>query len=264
MKKTIFITVIFLLSTLVCLSKTSTEDIKINNEIYNQSTNDSSNRVYYEDFKLIDEGIHTNIQIEYPQLKGMKSLKIQQKINKLIKEKAIYTLYDEEEEIKKGLNLNVKAEVKYLSLDLISIKYTAQSHYWNTMKVYEIIYATNINIETGELLNYKALFNNSFRAILNRKVFKYSSPDKAIKSENLDVNSYEYGYLHGENEILRELFDKFYNDFRESNYYFNKTKFTIIVEIPDGSGTNIELSTDYSNMRNVINNKYKIWNEFIK
>ena len=223
---------------------------------------ENSYKIYYENFKLVNNKTNTNVQIKYPQLEGIKSLEKQKKINKLIREKAIFTLYSEDKEVKDGLNLEVRAEVKYFSKNLISIKYSAKSHYQDTMRVYEIIYSTNIDIENAGLLNYKLLFNNNFRKILNRKLFKYSSLDKAKKEEKMDRNSYEYGYTYGNDEIIKELFDKYYNEFGENRYYFDKTKFTLVAEIPDGSGRNIELSAEYKDIKNAINSKYKIWNEF--
>lgn len=223
---------------------------------------ENSYKVYYENFKIVNNKIDTNVRIKYPQLKGMKSLEKQKKINKLIREKAIFTLYSEDKEVKEGLNLEVQSEVKYFSENLISIKYSAKSHYQDMMRVYEIIYSTNIDIENAGLVNYKLLFNNNFRKILNRKLFKYSSLDKAKKAEKMDKNSYEYGYTYGDKEIVKELFDKFYNEFGENRYYFDKTKFTVVAEIPDGSGRNIELSAEYKDIKNAINSKCKIWNEF--
>lgn len=65
-------------------------------------------KIYYENFILTNKKNNTNIVIKYPQIKGMSSKENQNKINKLIKDKAIYTFYDDDKEIIEGLNLNVK------------------------------------------------------------------------------------------------------------------------------------------------------------
>lgn len=217
--------------------------------------------VLYKNFILIDKKTNTNINIEYPQIKGMNSLEKQNKINELIKTRAIYTFYDEDTEINNGLNLKVVADISYLSEMLISIKYSAQYYYWDTMRGYEGIYATNIDLLNAIPIDNKELFNNNLRKTLNREIFKYKGP---YKSKNIEKNSLEYSYIYGANEVINDLFDKYYEELTDNMYYFDKNQLTLIVEVPSGPTATMELSSDYKNIENAINLKNKIWVEILK
>lgn len=220
-------------------------------------------KIYYENFISTNKKNNTNIIIKYPQIKGMNSKEKQNKINKLIKDKAIYTFYDDDKKIIEGLNLNVNTEITYFSEKIISIKYSTKYYYWKNMKTYESIYATNLDLINAELIDAKKIFNNNLKKILSRNLFTYKGPYKSKDLKNIETNTYEYGYVYGDDEIIVELFDRYYNELRDDRYYFDKDKFTLIVEIPSGPTSVIELCSDYNSIKSAFNLNYKIWNEFI-
>lgn len=224
-------------------------------------TSDTNYKIYFEKFAVKNEDTHTDILIEYPQIKNMKSLEIDMKVNKLLKEKAI-SIYGGDGA--KGLNLPMKTKVEYFNSNIISVKYTGYGHYFGAVNGSDIMYATNINLKTGEMIDIRNLFTNYFEQKLNRNVFKFNGVGKASEGETIDPNSFEYGYVNGDESIIFEMFKNYYGNMATDNYYFSEKYFNIIVETPSGPTTYLELAASYNDLKGCMNYNDGFWNEFMK
>ncbi|MNC05631.1 hypothetical protein D3C75_531210 [compost metagenome] len=102
--------------------------------------------IYFERFAVRNIEKHTDILIEYPQIKNMKSLEKETKINKLLKEKAISDYGTEGVD---GLNLPMMTKVEFFNSNMISVKYTGYGYYYGAINGNDILYATNIKFNNG-------------------------------------------------------------------------------------------------------------------
>lgn len=197
-------------------------------------SNDTNYEIYYEKFSVKDKSTHTDIHIEYPQIKNMKSSKVETKVNKLLMEKAISVYEDKDAE---GLSLPMETKVEYFDSNIISVKYTGYGFYYGSIHGYNIMYATNINLKTGEIIDIHDLFTVCFQEKLNRNVFKYNGADKASEGETIDDNSFEFGYVNADESIVIEMFKNYYNNIDADKYYFSEKYFNIIAKTPSGPTT---------------------------
>lgn len=218
--------------------------------------------IFYEVFSVIDETNHTDIHIRYPQLKANISSDKSKKINELIKKQAIYNFYSDD--FKDGISMDIKSEIKYFSSNLISIRYYGNSYEWGSNYVYDINYSTNIDLKKIKLLNIDDIFNNNLKKILSRENFKFEGPYKAESGEEIEENSHEYNYIHGDSLIYSKIFSDYYNNFSNNTFYFSKDKFFIIINIPFDATQILELSTKYDILKKTIRSNSVIWNEFYK
>lgn len=131
------------------------------------------------------------------------------------------------------------------------------------MKTYESIYATNLDLINAELIDAKKIFNNNLKNI-GAEILLIAKSYKSKISKNIETKYLRIWLcLRGDDEIIVELFDRYYNELRDDRYYFDKDKFTLIVEIPSAPTSVIELCSDYNSIKSAFNLNYKIWNEFI-
>ena len=185
-------------------------------------TNDAENKIYFKKFTVKNKDNHTDILIEYPQIKNMKSKQIEMKVNKLLKEKAISVYGGEGVE---GLSLPMKTKVEYFNSSIISVKYTGYGYYYGAANGNDIMYATNMNLETGEIIDIRNLFTECFQQKLNRKVFKFNGVGKASEGETIDPDALEYGYVNGDESIILEMFKNYYSNKANDKYYFSDKYF---------------------------------------
>lgn len=216
------------------------------------------NEIYYEKFTVKDKEKHTDILIEYPQIKNMKSLEMQKKFNDLLMEEAISIYVGEGVE---GLSLPMKTKVEYFCTNFISVKYTGYEYYYGAVNGNDIMYATNINLKTGEIIDIRNLFTDSFQQKLNRNVFKFNGTGKAGEGETIDPNSLEYGYVNGDVSIILEMFKNYYSNKATDNYYFSENYFNIIAETPGGSTIYLELAASYEDLKDCMNGKEEFWDD---
>lgn len=224
-------------------------------------TNDTDYKIYFEKFAVKDKDTYTDILIEYPQIKNMESLEIEMKANKLLKEKAISVYGGEGVE---GLSLPMKTKVEYFNSDIISVKYTGYGYYFGAINGNDIMYATNINLKTGEIIDIRNLFTDCFQEKLNRNVFKFNGAGKASEGEIIDPNSLEYGYVNGDESIILEMFKNYYSNKAIDKYYFGEKYFNIIVETPSGPTIYLELAASYDDLKDCMNYNDGFWNEILK
>jgi len=224
-------------------------------------THDFDYKIYFEKFIIKNKDIYTDIFIEYPQIKNMESFEIEMKINKLLKEKAISVYKDEGIE---GLSLPMKTKVEYFNSDIISVKYTGYGYYFGAVNGTEIMYATNINLRTGEIIDIHNLFTDCFQEKLSRNVFKFNGVGKVGEGETIDPNSLEFGYINGDESIILEMFNNYYNNKVIDKFYFSEKYFNIIAETPSGPTTYLELAASYDDLKDCMNYNYGFWNEILK
>lgn len=224
-------------------------------------TNDINYEIYFEKFTVENKDKNTDILIEYPQIKKMKSLEIQKKVNKLLREKAISVFGGEGVE---GLSLLMNTKVEYSNANIISVKYTGYGYYSGAVNGNDIMYATNINLKTGEIIDIRNLFTACFQQKLNRNVFEFNGIGKAAEGETIDPNSLEYGYVNGDESIILEIFKNFYNNKAVDKYYFSEKYFNIIVETPSGPTIYLELAASYDDLKDCMKYKDGFWNDILK
>lgn len=231
-------------------------------EIYKCSnTQKEKEEIYFERFAVKNIERHTDILIEYPQIKNMKSLELEMKINKLLKEKAIS--YYEDEDVD-GLDLPMETKVEYFNSNIISVKYTGYGYYSGTIHGNDITYATNINLKTGEIIDIRNLFTDRFREKLNRNVFKYIGPEQVSEGESIDPNSHEYRYINADDSIISKMFENYNSNKYVDNYYFSEKSFNIIMETPSGPTVFLELAASYDDLKDCMNNDDGFWDEILE
>lgn len=217
--------------------------------------------IYFKRFSVKNIEKHTDILIEYPQINNMKSLEIEMKINKLLKEKAISDYGDEDVD---GLNLPMKTKVEYFNSNMISVKYTGYGYYHGAINGNDVLYATNINLKTGEIIDIRKLFTDRFQEKLNRNVFKFNGPEKAGVGESIDPNSQEYGYINADDSVISEMFTNYNSNKDVDKYYFSEKSFNIIAETPSGPTAYLELAASYDDLKDCMNNDNGFWDEFLE
>lgn len=216
--------------------------------------------VYLEKYELIDESKNTSVFIEYPQIKERDKSDVEKKINSLLNELAI-SYYDAE--FSKGLNLEIKAKVMHNDSNLISVKYEGLSHYDDTMKVNNIVFATNIDLKTGNVIKLEDAFNEKFEQKLNQEIFVYNGLDKVNEGDELDPNSHEYGYVNADKEIIYEMFLKYYSSKNSDKFYFGENYLGIIVKVPSGPLVYLELAASYLDLSECMRNNV-IWENLLE
>jgi len=236
----------------------SEKELFYNDEFTLNEANDIDYEIYFEKYIVKNEDKQTDILIEYPQLKNMKSLDMQKKVNKLLSDKAIS---DYKGDGVDGLSLSMKTKVEYANSNIISVKYTGFAYYPNTANGYDVMYATNINLKTGEVIDIHNLFTDGFKQKLNRDVFIYNCEDKVVEDQFLSPYSFEYGYLNAEESIIIEMFENYYCNKAIDKYYFSKKYFNIIVETTSGPAIYLELATSYEELKDCMNYEDEFWNE---
>lgn len=215
---------------------------------------------YLEKYELIDDSKNINVIIEYPQIIERDKSEIKSKINSMLKEQAI-SYY--EAEYSNGLNLEIKAEIMYNDSNLLSVKYDGLSHYNDTMKINNILFATNVDLKTASLIKLEDVFNDNFQQKLNRDIFVYNGLDKVDEGGDIDSNSHEYGYVNADKSIIDEMFHQYYSNLNSEKYYFGENYLSVIVKVPSGPLVYLELSASYSDLSDcVINNV--IWDKILK
>lgn len=234
------------------------EEIKKTNCSNIDISSDNSYEIYFETFSSVNKLTHTNIQIKYPQLKGMVSDKLEIKINNLIKEKAISVYNTKDSE---GLTLPMDTSVEFFNSNIISIKYSGYGYYYGAINGNNIMYATNINLKTGEIIDIKDLFNDDFKNMLNRNIFRYNGADKVDVGKEIEPNSQEYEYTYADTSIVEQMFENYYNNMRIDKYYLSDTEFNLIMNTPSGPTIYLELAASYDDLESCMNINNELWND---
>ncbi|WP_167958160.1 DUF4163 domain-containing protein [Anaerosporobacter faecicola] len=215
--------------------------------------------LHYEEFSRIDNATHTDIHIEYPQINNMKSVEIEKKVNMLLKEKAISLYLDFDSE---GLNLPMKTNIEYCNSNILSVKYSGYGYYYVAINGMNIMYATNIDLNTGEIINIHVLFTERFQGVLNRNVFRYDGEDQASEGESMDPNSNAYRYSTADESIIMEMFENYYNDLQTDRYYFSESGFHLLVITPSGPTIFLELVASYEDLKSCMNFSNGFWDDY--
>lgn len=264
----ICIAILFALVLSGCLDKNISgfTSIKLNSEEEFESSNtcmfagtSEILSLYWENHEIIDEATHTNVYIEYPQVNGMVSSKLETQVNSLLKN-SVVPFYSGESVV--GLNLDMKTSIEFFNDSLISVKYSGFGYYYGAKDVVDTLYAVNIDLKTASIINIHELFRDNFRECLNRDVFVYSGFDKSGEGKTIDPNSHEYGYINADETIVSEIFDNYDSNMTNEKYYFNEDKFNLIVKVPSGSSAYLELATDYNSLKKYMQIDNEFWTIF--
>lgn len=207
-----------------------------NNALYNY-------KVSVEQYIFSDKNKNINIKVEYPILKSKGSFYDEEKINNILKKSVL--LYTENT-TKKGLNLEIQADITYMDSNIISVCYNGEGYFKGKGRVFNVLYAVNINLKDGRIITFKDIFNESFRFKLNRKIFK-------PREEAIDPLSTNYDIANS--NVIKKMFDNYYNNKADTSFYFTKDKFVIIVRTPYGTDIYTELYAHYKEISDSILNK---------
>lgn len=145
---------------------------------------ESSNNVFYK------------VNYEYPQIDGLKSFSIQEKINNELKETAL-NMYTEEDENNLSLKyVEIKGEVLANYSNVLSVKYTKKMIYTtNKESDYLDFVGLNYDLSTGDHLSFSELFtgNISIKKLLYQKSYEYlMAKTYGVKGSNLNVDQLNY------------------------------------------------------------------------
>jgi hypothetical protein len=261
LKKTKWFLVILLMITLYGCSGNVSEKKSIQDTNNMELLKDVDYELFFEKFELLDEVTHTDILIEYPQIKKMKSPELEMKVNALFKEKAISVYEDDDTE---GLRLQIETNIEYLSSNIISVKYSGYGFYDGAINGNNIMYATNIDIKTGKIINIQDIFNDRFREMLNREIFMSNGEGKAGEGEAIEPNTHEYGYINADESIISDMFDLYYSSLSSEKYYFSEEYFSIIVKVPSGPTAYLELVANYNDLKDCMNYDDGFWDVILK
>ena len=125
---------------------------------------ESSNNVFYK------------VNYEYPQIDGLKSFSIQEKINNELKETAL-DMYTEEDENNLSLKyVEIKGEVLANYSNVLSVKFTKKIIYTsNKESNYLDFVGLNYDLSTGDHLSFSQLFTGSIsiKKLLYQKSYDY-------------------------------------------------------------------------------------------
>ncbi len=233
----------------VCISKTQ------------ELLKEGNYELFFKRFEVLDEESHTDIFIEYPQIKNMESQEIEMKVNELLREQAIS---DYEGADVAGLSLPMKTKVVWFTPNIISVKYSGYGYYHGAINGINIMYATNIDLRNGKIIEIQDLFNDCFQEKLNRNVFMFNGVGKESDGEPIEPNTHEYGYINADESIIAEMFNKYYSNLTSDKYYFGEDYFNIIVKVPSGPTAYLELAARYDDLKDCMNYDDGFWDAILK
>lgn len=274
----IYIVTAFMLIFSGCSANSFNEDKELIDETFNTESSDIDTKIEYgtdddekfiisnysysfEKYEVLDEDSNTNISITYPQISGMKDEELENQVNDLLKERAISVYKDD---LIEGLDLQVDASVKLINSTIVSVRYHGYGEYNSSQSIFDVMYATNINLLECKDIDFKEIFTDKIQSELRRDIFLYSGADKVKDGVVLEENSHEFGYMKANEEIINKLFKEYYKNVDSEKYYLNNNVLTLIVPISSGDSKFIELSADYQDLLEAINTENNIWNEIIK
>ncbi len=138
----------------------------------------------------IDEDIYLSIKIEYPEIVGLKTSTLEQKINEKIK--TISQLYDAKNE--EDLELKVSFEIKYRWKNYLAIFFDYSSY--TRGSVHPISYQKSLvlNLDNGEKYELKDLFRIGYEKKLTKLILNYL---QKINYEDHNFGSESYDQIKG-------------------------------------------------------------------
>ncbi len=199
--------------------------------------------IYFEVHEFVDDSTNTNIYISYPQLFNLEpeSLKIQ--VNTLLKENSEFYFYE-------GYNTDIETQIELLNSKILSVTYSG-FYFTSVGKGYKYKKATNIDLEAGEIIELSNIFSENLKNKLNRETFFYNGKHLP---ENIRI-LHEDNYRGVNSELIEPLFEKYYENSYDSDFYFSEDNFNIILDTPETRGYYFDIATNYSNLEDSMINK---------
>ena len=229
-----------------------------NEEIIEESEYILPNLSYMVDteiFENIDEDKEIDITIEYPQISGMEDEKKQKRINELLKESAMGPYYDflNDGGFMDSTGWPVEYTVVYATEDIFSVTFDGYIYAKGNAHGTNLLYATNIDLDTGERITTNELFNVSFRGKLRMEIFDLSVLGEKITKEDMSATA---------NEMLEETIVNRREEFVDShdNFYFGVDKFYIILPVMSDHHS---FEANYDDLRDVMNMDNPIWGKIL-
>jgi ABC-type microcin C transport system permease subunit YejB len=139
-----------------------------------------------------------------------------------------------------------------LNTTVISVKYSGYGKYHNTQSIFDVKYATNINIQESEPIDFEKIFTDEFECKLSRNIFAYSGGDKVKDGELIEENTHEFGFVEADEEIINAMFSEYYASIDSESYYFNNSTLTLIVPVISEDSAFLELSADFDELLVII------------
>lgn len=185
-----------------------------------------------------------NINILYPEISGLSTMKLQNKVNALIKETALKpynNIVKTNNGIVQGTDWSVDNTIEYATNTVISIKFEGYLYAQGNANGINWVYSVNIDLTSGKKITYADIFQDSFKEKLDYRFFNC-----------IDVDT-----IGAEEIALKEIFDNYKSNFEmnDDNFYFTKENFIIILPI----GDYYQFSSDYKDLKSSMREDNLIW-----
>jgi hypothetical protein len=250
--------IIFILTSL-CISLVGCEQKGIN-ETETDSTSLSTFENYDYIYDITNE-VYTmpNVTINYPQIVDLANKNLQNTINELIKNEALFNF---KEDVDENLELQLDYDIELKSVDVLSIKYTGLGYYKDASYPNKWYFTTNIDLRSGSIIKLLNLFKIDDKFVSAFKNGNYiTDSNKELKDAVIDyVNSMD-------TENLIQYFNQADNRKSEENpanvfSYFTEDSVVIIIGVPHALGDHAEIELKYLDLDDNLNNN-ELWNKLM-
>ena len=199
--------------------------------------NENSIKISYEEesegdkVELSPTDFYYKVSYKYPQIDGLRSNRVQENINDIIRDTAL-DMYTEEN--KKDLsikNIEIKADVVANYSNVLSIKFVKKTTMTNNKEIDQknAFKARNFNLQTGEEISFSDVFTNDtdIKKLLYEKSYDYLSlSNYGIKDSNIDVSKLKYIKII-ENDVYRIM--NAYKNKKNFEFCFDKENVEIFI-----------------------------------
>lgn len=199
------------------------------------------------------------VSINYPEISGLKDIKVQEKINNDIKNKI--------EELKDNLeikdseinNIYISADVMGNFSDVLSISFY-KANFLENNDVKSKHTGLSFRLDTGEKLEFEDLFTEdaSLKSIMSQSAYKKLAYEYATEAEGFDMfrDMNEFDYSELENRVYK--FMNLYNQNPDIEFYFSET--SIYAYFQDKLITIDMIDFDkYINIYNLVNSNKSLY-----
>ncbi|SKC76966.1 DUF3298 and DUF4163 domain-containing protein [Maledivibacter halophilus] len=262
LKKSTVITILMVLA-LILTSCNAVEMNAVNIPNIQQNLSDdidknNPNGINYE----INKATFTNkeTEINYPQVSNLSDKAKQKVINEIIKKDALSNF---NEDIYENYSLEINYDVKWKSINLLSIEYYGVGYDKDAPHPNNEYYTSNIDIKNGVRLRLKDVVK--INEALIKKIRKSKCTRSCPEAPELDIAIKEKFDNLSIDEMLKNLN---YADSNDSEYYsgtysyFTKDSLGISISFPHVYGDHLEFELKYKDIENNIKTKNEVWNDF--
>lgn len=183
-----------------------------------------------------------NIEINYPQISGLKETTKQKTINTMLKSEALKNSIEESPDLKV---LQRKYDVKLMSTNVLSVQYLEYVNYKGAPYPSELYFTSNMNMNTGSTIELSDLIsiNESFVKKLKDGKFKALKSFQAVALDGLS-----------EKDIMHDL--------KNAAFYLTSDSLGISIDVPHALGDHAEFEVKYTDIMDNMNHENGVWGNF--